>query len=128
MSELISLSMQSDAFNGFKQDYDMLLNTTLNTMQKKGVDVATITAKFEIHLIEGIDETTKEAVARAITIPMFKHKITAAMKLQSELSGTLGGTDYELVWNKKTGSFAMVPVKSAQQSMFDDYDYEEDEL
>ena len=128
MSDKITLSMRSEAFNDFKFDFDRLLNTTLNTMQEKGVDVATITAKFEISLEQGIDESSSGELARPITIPMFKHKITANMKLQSELSGTLGGMDFELVWDRASSTFAMVPVKSAQASMFDDYDDEEDAL
>lgn len=132
MSIGISLSLESNAFNGFKQDFKTILNNTFETMQEKDVDKATVTAKFEIALIPGINPNTDapdSAAERSFVAPMIKHKITANMKLQSEKAGVLGGPDWELVWDRSSGTFAMVPVKGDQASMFDDaYEYEEDDL
>lgn len=130
MSKGISLSLDSEAFNGFKLDFKQLLNSTLSTMQEKEVDQASITAKFEITLIQSgnpnLDAPESDS-ERYVTIPMFKHKITASMKLQSEKTGTLGGMDFELIWDKEAGTFAMVPITGDQPSMFDEgYGYEED--
>lgn len=132
MSIGISLSLESNAFNGFKQDFKTILNNTFETMQEKDVDKATVTAKFEIALIPSINPNTDapdSAAERSFVAPMIKHKITANMKLQSEKAGVLGGPDWELVWDRSSGTFAMVPVKGDQASMFDDaYEYEEDDL
>lgn len=96
MSIGIFLSLESEAFNGFKQDFKTILNNTFETMQEKDVDKATVTAKFEIALIPGINPNTDapdSAAERSFVAPMIKHKITANMKLQSEKAGVLGGPD-----------------------------------
>lgn len=59
-------------------------------------------------------------------MPMFKHKITAAMQLKAEKSGFLGGPDFELVWDRNSGTFAMIPIGSDQTSIFDEL-YEDEE-
>lgn len=131
MSTGISLSLESEAFNGFKQDFKTILNSTFATMQEKDVDNATITAKFEIALLPGATPNVSDPDSpseRSFVAPMIKHKITANMKLQSERAGVLGGPDWELVWDKLSGTFAIVPVKSAQASLFDNEDLERDKF
>lgn len=125
----MELSLDSEAFNGFKSDFRQLLNSTLNTMQQKDVETASITAKFEISLQPRVNpnlgdpDSTEE---REIIMPMFKHKVTASMHLKAEKAGFLGGSDYELLWDRTSGNYVMVPIADNQSSLFDDnYDYEE---
>lgn len=125
----MELSLDSEAFNGFKADFRQLLNSTLNTMQQKDVETASITAKFEISLQPcanpnlGAPDSPEE---REIIMPMFKHKVTASMHLKAEKAGFLGGSDYELLWDRASGNYVMVPIADNQSSLFDDnYDYEE---
>ena len=42
------LSLNGTALNSFKLDFDTLLTRTIRTMQDKGVEDATITAKIDI--------------------------------------------------------------------------------
>ena len=129
MNKVLELSLESETFNAFKSDFKQLLNSTLNTMQQKDVENASITAKFEICLQSGGNpnlETPDSENEREIIIPMFKHKITAAMQLKAEKSGFLGGPDYELAWDRVSGSFVMSPIGSNQISFYDEA-YEEDE-
>lgn len=129
-----SLSLDNETFNGFKVDFLQLLNATLSTMQEKGVDQASITAKFDITLTKTGNPNLNAPDAeseREYIAPLFKHKIVAAMKLQSEKTGTLGGKDYELLWDRYAGTFVMVPLNGYQPSMFDeeyggDYEYDEE--
>lgn len=136
MQKPIKLTLESEAFNAFKQDFHMLLNSTLATMQQKEVEDASISVKFDISLqtlanpnVDAPDSSTE----REVVVPMFKHKVTAAMKIKSEKSGFVGGPDYELVWDKQNQAWTMKPIKDTQTSLFDsDYDYgagedEEDE-
>lgn len=129
MSKGFALSLDSEAFNGYKQDFNLILKDTIETMQKKGVDKATLTAKFEINLIPGINRhaTGPGGEALYFTAPVIKHKVTANMKLQSEAAGTLGGTDWALVWDEEADDFIMVPV-TEQASMFDEDFGEDDDL
>ena len=129
MNNSLELSLDSEVFNAFKSDFKQLLNSTLNTMQQKEVETATISAKFEINLITDGNpnlsnpESTDE---REVTIPMFKHKVTASMQFKSEKSGFVGSPDLELVWDKSKCAFALVPISNNQASMFDDgYDYDD---
>lgn len=123
----IKLTLDSEAFNAFKQDFHMLLNRTLATMQQKEVEEASISVKFDISLqtlanpnVDAPDSSTE----RDVVVPMFKHKVTAAMKIKSEKSGFVGGPDYELVWDKQNQAWLMKPIKDGQISTFDDdYDY-----
>ena len=125
----MELSLDSEAFNGFKSDFRQLLNSTLNTMQQKDVETASITAKLEISLQPcanpnlGAPDSVGE---REIIMPMFKHKVTASMQLKAEKAGFLGGSDYELLWDRTSGNYVMVPIADNQSSLFDDnYGYEE---
>lgn len=125
----MELSLDSEAFNGFKADFRQLLNNTLNTMQQKEVETASITAKFEISLQPCANPNLgapASAEEREIIMPMFKHKVTASMHLKAEKAGFLGGSDYELLWDRASGNYVMVPIADNQSSLFDDnYDYEE---
>lgn len=125
----MELSLDSEAFNGFKADFRQLLNSTLNTMQQKEVETASITAKFEISLQPCANPNLGDpdsAEEREIIMPMFKHKVTASMHLKAEKAGFLGGSDYELLWDRASGNYVMVPIADNQSSLFDDnYDYEE---
>lgn len=125
----MELSLDSEAFNGFKSDFRQLLNRTLNTMQQKDVETASITAKFEISLQPRVNPNLGDpdsAEEREIIMPMFKHKVTASMHLKAEKAGFLGGSDYELLWDRASGNYVMVPIADNQSSLFDDnYGYEE---
>lgn len=119
----IELTLESEAFNAFKQDFHMLLNSTLATMQQKEVEDASIAVKFDISLQTLVNpnvDDPESSAERDVVVPMFKHKVTAAMKIKSEKSGFVGGPDYELVWDKRSQAWLMKPIKDAQISAFDD--------
>lgn len=137
MSKPIALTLDSEAFNAFKQDFQLLLNSTIATMQQKEVEDATITVKFDITLQPSANPNVDAPGSdgeRDVTMPLFKHKVTAAMKIKSERTGFVGGPDYELGWDNENHTWCMVPVAEskyadeAQASIFDNnYEYEEAE-
>lgn len=119
MEKKYALTLDSDAFNAFKSDFKTILNSTLNTMQQKDVEEASIAVKFEIKLEEGYApdlEVTGYHADREIIIPQFKHKIVATMQLKNEKSGYLNGSGYELVWDKDSGAWIMRNVDNRQMS------------
>jgi len=131
MSKPIVLTLDSEAFNAFKADFQMLLNSTIATMQQKEVEDASIAVKFDIQLQPAANpnlDAPDSAGERDITMPMFKHKVTATMKIKAEKSGYVGGPDYELVWDKENHAWAMMPVQDGgQTSIFDGYEYSDNE-
>lgn len=117
-----ALNLDSDAFNAFKNDFKMILNNTLNTMQQKDVNNATISVKFDVALEEAFapdHAITAYPADREIVSPCIRHKITATMQFKSEKTGSVGGLDYELVWDKEENAFVMRNVNDQQISMFD---------
>lgn len=133
MSKPMVLNLESDAFNAFKADFNMILRNTLATMQQKEVEDASISVKFDVSLIQqpnpNVDSPDSHS-ERDIVSPTFKHKVTAAMKIKSEKGGYVGGPDYELVWDKASKDYVMKEIKGNQASIFDDdygYDQEHEE-
>lgn len=131
MSKPMVLNLESEAFNAFKSDFNMILRNTLSTMQQKEVEDASISVKFDVSLIQQANpnlDAPDSHGERDITSPTFKHKITANMKIKSEKGGYVGGPDYELVWDKDAKDYVMKSIKDTQTSIFDDdYGYEPEE-
>lgn len=128
MSKSMVLNLDSEAFNAFKSDFNMILRNTLATMQQKEVEDASITVKFDISLLQHVNpnvDAPDSPGERDITSPTFKHKVAASMKIKSENGGYVGGPDYELVWDKTKSDYVMKPIKDSQTSIFDD-DYRYD--
>ncbi len=128
MSKPMVLNLDSEAFNAFKSDFNMILRNTLATMQQKEVEDASITVKFDISLLQRVNpnvDAPDSPGERDITSPTFKHKVAASMKIKSEKGGYVGGPDYELVWDKTKSDYVMKPIKDNQTSIFDD-DYRYD--
>lgn len=127
MSNKIELSLESSAFNALKSDFKQLLNATIDAMQNKGVEESSINIKLDISLdnignpnVNAPDDPSETD----IVIPMFKHKITSQMKFKAEKSGFLGG-DFQITWDKESGTWALMPLNDSQMSLTDDYEYEE---
>lgn len=96
------LSLNGTALNSFKLDFNTLLTRTIRTMQDKGVEDATITAKIDISLTtEGNPNTHADDSVEELeyTAPKFKHKVTASMQVKKEASGETGGKKFALRWN-----------------------------
>ncbi len=133
MQKPMVLNLDSDAFNAFKSDFNMILRNTLLTMQQKDVEDASITVKFDISLLKQANpnvDSPDSIGERDITSPTFKHKVAASMKIKAEKGGYVGGSDYELVWDKDKRDYVMKPIKDNQTSIFDDdyrYDPEQED-
>ena len=57
--------------------------------------------------------------SREVSKPQFKHKVTSAVKINDEKSGSFNN-EMELVMDEETGVFKLVPIaNTAQRSIFD---------
>jgi len=126
------LTLESDAFNALKSDFNMLLRKTLSTMIQKEGEKAELKLSLKISLTQGesrdLDEVRYEA-QREVILPKFEHKISTVMQYKDEKSGFVGGAEYELVWDKVKGSYVMRPIKNNQMDLFEysdqsGYEYE----
>ena len=66
--------------------------------------------------------------SREVSKPQFKHKVTSAVKINDEKSGSFNN-EMELVMDDETGVFKLVPIaNTAQRSIFDsDFQQQEGE-
>lgn len=115
------LNLESDTFADMKADFNKVLKRTLNNMEMKGSDIAEMTIKLKINLLEAEApdyDIVSHHATREIIKPVFSHKVSSLFQIKDEESGVLKG-DYELVWDKEIGDFVMKPITSSQQSFFD---------
>lgn len=127
------ITLESDAFNAMKSDFNKLLRKTLSTMLQKEGEKAELKLSLKISLTQGeardFEEVRYEA-QRGVILPKFEHKISTVMQYKDELSGFVGGAEYELVWDKSKSEYVMRPIKDGQMDIFeynrppdDEYDY-----
>lgn len=118
-----ALTLDSDAFNSLKSDFNQLLRQTLSMMLQKEGEKAELKLSLKITLTQGAVPDLEEhryAAEREVIFPKFEHKISSVMQYKDEKSGFVGGTEYELVWDKEKCAYVMRPIKDAQLSLFDE--------
>lgn len=130
MNKEYTLTIESEAFNSMKTDFNQILRKTLSTMIQKEGEKAELKLTLKITLAQGyapdLDEPRHEA-DREIIIPKFEHKVSTVLQYKDEKSGHVGGAEYELVWDEEKCSYVMRPIRNAQLTLFDepqDYAYE----
>lgn len=116
------LDFDSDTFEEMKRDMNFVLQRLIGNMQEKGTNEGSMTLKIDVTLekefIPNYDPDIK-GERREISKPQFKHKVTSAVKINDEKSGTLNN-EMELVMDEDTGVFKLVPIaNTAQRSIFD---------
>lgn len=123
-NNVLALTMESEAFNGLKTDFNQVLRRTLTNMERKESEQAELTVKLKISLEKDTAPDFREVKYRAerdIVRPTFTHKISSVMQIKCEKSGVLSG-DYELIWDEESGDYIMRPIDNGQLSIFDEDD------
>ena len=118
---VLVLTLDSNAFEKMKGDFNKILKRTLGNMQTKGSDEATLTLKLNISLTEQDVpdyDSPNPAAMKTIQNPRFDHKISSVMQIKNQESGTLNG-DYELVWDDSIQDYVMKPINDGQMSFTD---------
>lgn len=125
-----TLTLDSDAFNSLKSDFNQILRSTLNNMIQKEGEKAEVKISLKITLTQStapdLEEHRYEA-EREVIVPKFEHKVTSVLQYKDEKSGITGGAEYELVWDKDAMAYVMRPIKNAQMDLFEYADLNEDE-
>lgn len=121
MSKISSvLTIEADAFNVLRNDFNQILRMTLNNMIQKDGEKAEIKMNLKITLAQGFaPDPEEDDMERQILIPKFEHKVSSVMQYKEEKSGILGGAEYELFWDKDKKEYVMRPIKDAQLSLFE---------
>ena len=133
MKKAYEMTLESDVFNAMKSDFNKLLRKTLSTMLQKEGEKAELKLSLKISLTQGEARDFEEAryeAQRDVILPKFEHKISTVMQYKDELSGFVGGAEYELVWDKGKSEYVMRPIKDGQMDIFeynrppkDEFDY-----
>lgn len=116
------LDFDSDTFKGMKKDMNFVLQRLIGNMRGKDTGEGSMTLKIDVTMVKefipnydpGIKGETRE-----VNKPQFKHKVTSAVKINDEKSGSFDN-EMELVMDEDTGVFKLVPIaNTAQRSIFD---------
>lgn len=114
-----NLTLDGEVMSELKSDFNSMLTSTINTMQQKNVDSASVILKLEINFPES--ETADEI---GFLFPTFKHKVSASMQFKSEKSGYFGGNNFKLVWDYVLKEWKMVRIDEEQVKFDDSYVYQ----
>lgn len=125
--EIMEMSIKSDAFLKFRQNFDKLLFETITKMQQKGSSDASLTIKLDIELektFAPVEDLSGDQSFRDVYIPHFAHKITSAMQIKSEVKGKYD-EECELVYDEGTGKYLLVPI--GQMTLGDEINREDED-
>lgn len=116
------LDFDSDTFDEMKKDMNFVLQRLIGNMQEKGTNEGSMTLKIDVTMVKefipNYDPDIK-GESREVSKPQFKHKVTSAVKINDEKSGSFNN-EMELVMDEDTGVFKLVPIaNTAQRSIFD---------
>lgn len=121
-SNKYDLTLDGEVFNCLKSDFNRMLNSLLSTMESKESEEADVTIKLKVTLKEGTApdlNITAYSAEREILVPKFEHAISTTVQIKDKKTGFVGGSNYELFFDRKTGVYAMRPIKDAQRSIYD---------
>lgn len=120
----MQLTLNSDTFATMKEDFDGILERTLENMETKRADQAVITVKLGISLskqVKVLQEGEEDEARKEIVIPTFKHDISSVMQVKDKKSGSLSGA-IELVYDKDQEQYVIKKIEDNQLSLFDEDD------
>lgn len=119
------LDFDSDTFEDMKQDMNFVLQRLLGNMQEKGTNEGSMTIKIDVTLVKefipNYDPDVK-GESREVSKPQFKHKVTSAVKINDEKSGSFNN-EMEMVMDEETGVFKLTPIANTQQRTIFDSDF-----
>lgn len=116
------LDFDSDTFEEMKKDMNFVLQRLIGNMQEKGTNEGSMTLKIDVTMVKEFIPNYNPDIkgeSREVSKPQFKHKVTSAVKINEEKSGSFNN-EMELVMDEETGVFKLVPIaNTAQRSIFD---------
>lgn len=123
-----AIDFDSDTFGDMKQDMNFILQRLLDTMQEKGATEGSMTLKIDVTMVKefipNYDPDVK-GESREVSKPQFKHKVTSAVKINDDKSGTFNN-EMEMVMDEDTGCFKLIPIANTQQRTIFDSDFQQE--
>lgn len=124
------LDFDSDTFEEMKKDMNFVLQRLIGNMQEKGTNEGSMTLKIDVTMVkEFIPNYDSDVMGetREISKPQFKHKVTSAVKINDEKSGSFNN-EMELVMDEETGVFKLVPIANTSQRSIFDADFQQQDV
>lgn len=122
-----ALDFDSDTFEDMKRDMNFILQRLVGTMQEKGAIEGSMTLKIDVSMVKefipNYDPDIK-GETREVSKPQFKHKVTSAVKINEDKSGTFNN-EMELVMDEDSGCFKLIPIANTQQRTIFDSDFQQ---
>ena len=129
IAKKLPLTLDSDAFNAFKSDFNQMLRKLLLTMEnqesEEGKLAVAMTVKLDKARARDYQANGHDAERDVIT-PTFSHKVSIALSFKDDKSGILKG-DYEMRWDKELGAYVIEEINNGQTSFFDEDQSKEEE-
>lgn len=121
------INISAPIFQKFREQFNGHLYLLLHNMVEDEVPSAKISCTFDITLVNHTVTDVDTGMPTEILSPLVKHKITATIQHKTEDVGQFGSLEYQMIFNKQTEQYEMVPVSQSQRSMFEDgYEYSEE--
>lgn len=122
-----ALDFDSDTFEDMKKDMNFILQRLVGTMQEKGAVEGSMTLKIDVNMVKefipNYDPDIK-GETREVSKPQFKHKVTSAVKINDDKSGTFNN-EMEMVMDEDSGVFKLIPIANTQQRTIFDSDFQQ---
>ena len=121
------VGIQGDAFEKLREDFDKILNGTINDMKEKESLNAKLTVTIDISIcptsapIYMPDGTT---TFRDVFIPIFSHKVASDMHIKKQESGAYT-EQCELIEDPATGKYILVPFDGGQLTLTEEVEHNE---
>lgn len=121
------LDFDSDTFEEMKNDMNFVLQRLIGNMQEKGTTEGSMTLKIDVTMVKefipNFDPDIKSET-REVSKPQFKHKVTSAVKINDEKSGTFNN-EMELQMDPDSGVYKLVPIANTSQRTIFDADFQQ---
>lgn len=122
-----ALDFDSDIFEEMKHDMNFILQRLVGTMQEKGAVEGSMTLKIDVTMVKEFIPNYDPDIpgeTREVCKPQFKHKVTSAVKINDDKSGTLNN-EMEMVMGEESGVFKLIPIANTQQRTIFDSDFQQ---
>lgn len=126
-----SLHFNDSAFDGMRNDADIVLQKLIKNMVEKdsleGKVTITIDVSLEQEFIPNHDPRIEGETRRVLT-PKLSHKVGSMMQIKSETKGDKHYDGMELVYDEEKGEYVLKPIANTDQMTIFDAEFTECEV
>lgn len=119
--QYLSLTLESDTFRGMKASFNEIMQQLLEKLFAGRIAEGSISMKMSVSL----DEAYSETLGRGVTVPLFKHKVSANYTEKIEDAGAVSLPNTYLEYDPEIGAFVLKPC-GGEQDMFAEQEAEDE--